>query len=276
MKKVLFGLGAVMVVIIAIVVAVFFFAGDVIKTAVEKIGSEATQAKVTLHTVDLDMIQGSGAMKGLVVGNPKGFKTPSAFELGSISLQIDKSTLSSNPVVIDSIAINGPIVTYEKANGTSNVDAIKANVDAFAKKFSGGGTATTSDSKQGGGKKLLIKKLTITGGQVKLNAGVLGDKTLNASLPDLTLTDIGKDSGGASPAEVAKSVIDKLTAGIMSINPDKLIGNAAQAIQGAAKAATDAAKGVSEGAGKAVEGVTSGAGSAVEGVGDKVKSLFGK
>lgn len=275
MKKVLFGLIAVIVIVVGIGIYIFANLGDFIKTAVEKYGSEATQAKVTLNSVDIDITQGSGAMKGLIVGNPSGFKTKSAFELGAIAMQIDKASLDKDPIIIKSIAITGPIVTYEKGSGLSNVDAIKANVDAYAKKF-GGGAAKKEEKKEEGGKKLIIEKLTITGGQVKLNAGILGDKTLDAALPDLTLTDIGKDKGGATPADVAKSIIDKLTSGVQSINPEKLIGNAAEMLGNAAKGATDAAKGAVEGAGKTMEGVSGGASKTIEGLGDKLKNPFGK
>jgi uncharacterized protein involved in outer membrane biogenesis len=264
MNKIVYILGAIIAIIVAVGIYLFVFAGDLIKSAVETIGSDATQAKVTLNSVDLDMFQGSGGMKGLTVGNPKGFKTPSAFELGAISMQIDKESIGKNPIVIKSIAITGPVVTYEKAGGTSNVDAIKANVDAYAKKFASGGEAK-KEASGGEEQKLVIEKLTITGGKVNLNAGILGDKSLEAALPDITLTDIGKDSGGSSPAAVTKAVIDKLTAGIMSINPEKLIGNAAQMMEGAVKGAGDAVKGASEGAGKAMEGA-----------GEKLKGLFGK
>lgn len=277
MNKIVYILGAVIAIIVAVGIYLFVFAGDLIKTAVETIGSEATQAKVTLNSVDLDMFQGTGGMSGLTVGNPKGFNTPSAFELGSISMQLDKDSIGKNPIVIKSIAINGPIVTYEKSGGSSNVDAIKANVDAYAKQFGGsGGEAKQEAASSGQEQKLVIERLTITGGKVKLNAGILGDKTLDASLPDITLTDIGKSSGGSSPAEVTKAVIDKLTAGIMSINPEKLIGNAAAALEGAVKGATDAMKGATEGAGDAVKGVSEGAGKAMEGAGDAIKGLFKK
>ena len=276
MKKIVIALGAVIIVIVGVGIYLFMFAGDIIKTAVESIGSDATQAEVTLNKVDLDLFQGTGAMKGLIVGNPKGFKTPSAFELGEISLQIDKETVGQNPVVIKSIAITGPVVTYEKGDGMSNVDAIKANVDAYAKKFASSGGEAKKEETGGEEQKLVIERLTITGGKVKLNAGVLGDKTLDATLPDITLTDIGKDSGGSSPAAVAKAVIDKLTAGVMSINPEKLIGNAAKMMEGAVKGATDAVKGATEGAGDAAKGVSEGAGKALEGAGDKIKGLFGK
>jgi len=87
-------------------------------------------------------------------------------------------------------------------------------------------------------------------------------------LPTITLTDIGKDSGGATPAEVIQKVIDSMTTGITS-SIDTLD------LDGLAKGATDQAK-------KALEGVTSGAGAvgdAASGTVDdatkKIKGLFG-
>ncbi|HBC09031.1 MAG TPA: hypothetical protein DC046_15835, partial [Rhodospirillaceae bacterium] len=168
MNKIVYILGAIIAIIVAAGIYLFVFAGDLVKSAVETIGSDATQAKVSLNSVDLDMFQGTGAMQGLTVGNPAGFKTPSAFELGAISLQIDKESIGKNPIVIKSIAITGPIVTYEKAGGTSNVDAIKANVDAYAKKFAGSGGEAKKESSSGEEQKLVIEKLTITGGKVNL------------------------------------------------------------------------------------------------------------
>jgi hypothetical protein len=38
----------------------------------------------------------------------------------------------------------------------------------------------------------------------------LGDKSISASLPDIHLKDIGKENGGASPAEVFKEVFAEL------------------------------------------------------------------
>ncbi|MEK9670979.1 MAG: hypothetical protein VW268_00560 [Rhodospirillaceae bacterium] len=276
MKKVLIGLTAVVLIVVGVGVYIFANLDDIIKQAVEKVGSDATQTKVTLNSVDIDITQGTGGINGLKVGNPSGFKTPSAFELGAIKLHIDTATVDKNPIVIKSITINGPVVTYEKTGDKANVDVIKANVDQYAKKFGGSGGGGAAKKDDGPGKKLVIEKLTITGGKVNLNADMLGGKTLDASLPTITLTDIGKDSGGDTPADVAKQVIDKLTAGVMSINPEKLIGNAAKMIEGATKAATDAVKGATEGAGKAMKGVTGGAGDALKGAGDAGKGLFGK
>ena len=104
--------------------------GGIIKSVVETYGSESTKAEVTLNSVDLDAASGKAALNKLTVGNPSGFKTLSAFELGSIAVQIDTSPLNSDTIVTNSLLIDGPKITYELANGGSSVDAIKANVDA--------------------------------------------------------------------------------------------------------------------------------------------------
>jgi hypothetical protein len=56
---------------------------------------------------------GQGTLRGLSVGNPKGFKTPTAFELDEISLTLDIGSITSDPIVIKEIVVSAPRVTYE-------------------------------------------------------------------------------------------------------------------------------------------------------------------
>lgn len=277
MKKVLAGFAVILLVVIGGVVFLYSNLGDIIKAAVEEYGSEATKATVSLNGVDLDVTSGKAGLNGFVVGNPSGFGTPSAFELGAIAVQIDPSSINSDTIVINSVTITNPKVTYELGNGGSNIDAIQQNVDAYAKQYSSG--EASSSSSGGDEKKIVIEKLTITGGNVNVSAGFLAGKSLGTSLPDITLTDIGKDSGGASPAEVIQQVIDSMTSGIGSaIGSLDLDGmakaaeeQAKKALEGVTSGASDAVKSATEGAGAAGDA----AGDAVKGAADKVKGLFG-
>ena len=69
MKKILIGL-VVLVVIVA--AGVFVFLGnlnDIVRAAVEKVGSDMTQTNVTLNEVDIEITSGKGAgsdIKGLL------------------------------------------------------------------------------------------------------------------------------------------------------------------------------------------------------------------
>ncbi len=282
-KGILIGGGAIGAVIVAAVVVFVFVLSNLdslVKQAVERVGSDATQARVTLNKVEISLKSGSGALAGLKVGNPKGFQTPSAFELGRISVKLDTGKISGDMVVIKEIVIDKPQVTYELAGSASNVDAIKRNVDAYAKQFSSGGADKGGAKKGDEGPKLIIDDLYIRGGQVGVSAGFLKGKTLSTPLPDVHLKDIGKKDKGASPAEVAQKVIDSMTKGagsaVGALGLDKMMESATKAAgeatkmlqEGASSAAGTAKEGV-EGVGNALE---KGAGEATEGL----KKLFGK
>ena len=91
----------------------------IIKEAVETYGAEIIRAGVRLDRVEIDAASGAGALGGLKVGNPEGFETPSAFELGEISLTLDVGTLTGDAIVIRGIAITAPHVTYEIGPGAT-------------------------------------------------------------------------------------------------------------------------------------------------------------
>ena len=265
MKKILIGVGVLGVIIIGAVAVLFSNLNGIIKDTVETIGKDATQATVSLDDVDISISSGSGSLSGLSIGNPSGFKTPSAFELGGISVKIDTDSLGGDVITIKEIVIANPMVTYELAGTDSNIDAIKKNVDAYASKFTSSGASSSDDS--GGGTKLVIENLYIRGGKVGVSAGFLDGKTLETDLPDIHLKDIGKESNGASPAEVAKQVIDSMTKGVGSavgsLGLDKMMKSATEE-------ATKAVKSLTEGAG----GLTKGATDGLESVGGKLKGLL--
>lgn len=257
------GGGVVGALVIVIVGAVVFLASNLdslVKEAVEKFGTEATLAEVKLNKVEISLTSGAGSLNGLKVGNPKGFKTPNAFEMRSISIKLDVGTVTQDPIVIKEIVITGPQVTYELAGTNSNIDAIQKNVDAYSKQFQTGGGAKKSE---GEGPKLIIENIYIRGGKIGVSAGFLKGKTMNASLPDIHLKDIGKKEKGANPSQVIKEIIGSMTKGA---------GSAVSSL-----GLEDLAKGVTEGVSGAAKSVTEGAGSVggsvKEGVGEAGKSL---
>lgn len=279
MKKVLMGFGVVLLLIVGGVIFLYSNLGDVIKEAIQRFGSEATQAVVIVDNVDLDVTNGKTALRGFVVGNPAGFNSDSSFELGNIAVQVDTSSLDADTIIINTVQIDGPTVTYELGDNGANVDAIKRNVDTYAKQFSSGDGAASSSQESGPQKKIIIERLTITDGRVNVSAPFLGGKSVGTSLPTITLTDIGKDSGGANPADVIKRVIDEMTKGvggaIAGLNLDDMAkqarAKAKEAIDQATSGATDAVKSATEGAGTAGEAASGAADDASK----AIKGLLG-
>ena len=245
MKRWLYIGGAVLVVIVVGLYILFSSLNSIVKAAVEKVGSSATQAQVKLKDVNIELTAGNGALRGLTVGNPKGFTTERALSLGEISLQVDVSTVTKDTVVIKEIVISAPDVTYELAGGGSNMDALKRNVDAYA--GTGAGKAGKSTGGSEGGRKLIIENLYIRNGKVNVSAPGLEGKTLSAPLPEFHLTNIGKQSGGATAGEVAQQVLAAISqaatkAAVSLPDVGKLVGSAREGAEGAAKGAGEGLK----------------------------------
>lgn len=281
MKKILLVGGGVAAVAVIGAIAVFMFVlsslDGLIQQAVETYGSEITKTQVTLAEVELDITSGKGALRGLRIGNPAGFNTPSAFELGAISIAIDTGTITSDTVVITEIVIDAPDVTYELGGDGSNIDAIQRNVEAYMAEFESGDSATADSG--GEGPKLIIEDLYITNGTINVSATFLDGQTLTTPLPDIHLEDIGKEDGGASPGEIAEQIIAAITDGasgaVSGLGLEEMMGSAGELLEGVTEGAGEMLENATEGGGEALESITEGAGEALEGAGEALDNLFG-
>lgn len=281
LKKLAIGLG-----VIAVVIAIGMYylaqnAGKIVETVIEKQGSRVTQVAVALDAVDISLTDLKAGLRGLTVANPSGFETARAVSLGEISVKLAKDW-SPNLIVVEEVMVRAPEITYEIGSSGSNIAAIQKNVEDFMKVVGGGQGSSSSGSTApaGGddaGPKVVINDLYIKDGKVNVSSTLLQGKTLTAPLPEIHLSDIGKDSGGASPAEVIDQLIAAITqsAGgaassvdLSQLGLSDISGKAAEV----GKAAQDAAKKAMEdaqGAGDAAKG-------AVEGATGALKGLFGK
>ena len=241
MKKVLI---AVVVLGLLVVVGVAFLLGNlgsIIKRAVEKFGSDATQTNVQLASADVSLSTGEGKLEGLKIPNPEGFADENAFELGLVSLKLDTGSISTDTIVVNEVVIQGPKIRFELTGSLgSNLSKIQQNVAAYSGGGSGSG-GTEKPASEGGEKKFVIENLWVRGGQVTLGTTVAGVGSASTTLPEIHLTDIGKKSGGATAAEVTKQVLDALTKGSidaatkggLNAKAKELLGSAVEGVKGA-------------------------------------------
>jgi uncharacterized protein involved in outer membrane biogenesis len=273
-KWILIGLSAIVVILIVVVVVGFSKLGPIVKLAVNTYGPKITGTELKVGDVGISLFYGNAKLKNFFLGNPKGFKAPSAMKIGSINVEVDKGSLAKNTIIIPKIEVIGPEITFEKRGNTDNFEALLANVQ---KELPRGESAKKKPEKEGPGKQLIINDLTIKQGKVHLAVempgGILSDRQISADLPDIHLKDIGKDKGGSSPAEVAKEIFEtlygKITApnvmGALNDQVKKLGGTVTEAVGGVAQEGLKGATDVVKGAGKESGSVT-----------DKVKGLFKK
>lgn len=166
-----------------------------VKVAIEKFGSEMIQAQVAVSKVDLSATDGRGALSGLSVGNPAGFESSHAFRAGKIELTLEPGSLTEDVIRIHRIYIGAPDISYEKNDNGTNFDAIQRNVESYLGKNKSG---------KDGSKKMIIDSLVIRNAKVNYNG------MLDLKLPDIELRNVGKKSGGATSAQVAKAIIGEL------------------------------------------------------------------
>ena len=254
MKKVLLITGAV---ILILIVVLMLSLGQIIRVGITTAGPKLAGVPITLEKVVVNPLTGMVRIKGLVIGNPEGFSTPSAVELNDFQLKIKMSSLFSKAIVIEKILIDAPQITYEKSLKSSNLSRLQENLaPAGAKKPV---PEAKTESKKGAAKKVIIDDFQLNGAKVNVTITALGGKKMTLPLPDIHMKDIGKKSNGASPAEVVSEVFNSITKAVGEAvsSGGEMAGKALKDVGGAA---TDAAKGATDAAKGAVDSVKKGLG----------------
>jgi len=213
MKKIIgWTLAVLVVLIIAAALTVHLFLDDAIKRGVETYGPELTKVSVKLDSVSLLMLSGSGKIKGLVIGNPDGYKFPSAIEVGTGGLAIKPASVFSDKIVVQSILLEGPMLTYETDLKSSNLGKIRSNLEGTkgtepAKPAETKPTETKpAESKPS--KKFEVDDFLLKGAKLHVSVNVLGNsQSTTVTLPDIHLKDLGKGSDGLTAAEITQQVL---------------------------------------------------------------------
>ena len=101
MKKKIF-ISLVAIILLA-VGAVWLSLESIVKTVVNKYGSEITGTEVKLGGFQFSPLNGTASVSGLTVANPKNYKSPYLFDLGSINVKVDVKSLATDTIVIEEI-----------------------------------------------------------------------------------------------------------------------------------------------------------------------------
>jgi len=233
-KRIVYGvIGAVLLVLIIVVAAGFFFTGAIVKAGVERVGPIITKTDVKLDAAVISIFNGSGELKGFTLGNPAGFKSPEAIKVGSVGVKLDAPTVFNKKVVIHSIRVDAPEITYEAALSGSNIGKILDNIKASASQAPAG-----TNSSSGTQKVLQVDEFVITGGKIHATASVIGGITATLPLPEIRLADLGKGPDGITPAELSAKVFSELV--------DQVAKTVAKDAANIGKGFTDKAKGIGD------------------------------
>jgi hypothetical protein len=210
MKKLLWRVAAglfLLLVVLFIVAGLFLDAA--VKRGVEVVGPKLTRTTVTLDSLSLSLLSGSGTIKGFVVGNPQGFHSPDAIRIGKAHIALKPASLLSHKVIIKSLVLESPEVTLEQTLEGNNLKTLRSNIDDATRRNEPGkpsGGETRSEAKAAG-RALEVDELVITGGKVNMD---LFGRTLSAPLHEIHLTSLGASPEGITVSDLSKTIFNEI------------------------------------------------------------------
>lgn len=218
-KKTILIFGGIVILLFVLLIGVVLSSWEsIVKKAVTGELSKITSTNVSIGKLAFSPFSGSLAIHDFVIGNPKEYKTKSAFEFSTLAVNVDIKSFFSDKVIIKQISVKDVAVTYETALTTSNLSQIKENIDNYTKKLSkekqpAGETKEKSGEK---GKKFIIDQLDVTNAKL-LVAATISSQAITLKLADVHMSDIGRQSNGITSAELAVIIYDTLYSNIMNL-----------------------------------------------------------
>lgn len=192
----------ILLVIIGGIYFVFANLEGIVKTAVNKYGSEVTGTEVKLDGFGLSLLKGEVQLKGLTVANPKGYTKPYLFSLDRVFVKLDIKSLTTDTIVVNEITIEAPEMTYEMLSITrNNITDILKNVEANTKSSEPEAVKPVEEKKvekadkkaDKPAKKIVIDKVSINGVKLDAHVQIMGKSASKALvLPNVLIKDIGK------------------------------------------------------------------------------------
>lgn len=254
-------------ILLVLLILVVIFIDHVIVNGFNSAAPAALGVDASLGSARVRLMQGYTSLRDLHIGNPEGFHTDGLFDLGELTIRLDKGSLLTDTIIIHEIIIKDMVLTLEQGLTSNNLSTFIASLSGDDDKKDDK-DKKKDDSKPS--KKVIIEKLSITGTRMNVTITAAMGHAIPIPLPPINLTDIGKDKGGASPFEAMMSILKSLETVVLSTvaNSVQLLGDGAKLIGKGALAVGGA---VVDGAGAVVGGTVEGAkavgGAVAEGAG---------
>ena len=196
MKKLLLGI-AIVIVIAAVGAGLLRYRSpdQVVRRAIERYGNQLTGATVQMNRAQISPKDGSGIITGFSVGNPGGFKTPAAITAASIKLTLEIASLDRDPVIVRTLVVASPLITYESTRSGSNFAALLENIGRSA------------DAPGGAKGKIIVDRIVIRNARLSYTSPTDAGNTITVELPDMFLNSIGRVKGGATSTEFATAIV---------------------------------------------------------------------
>jgi uncharacterized protein involved in outer membrane biogenesis len=198
--------------------------------------------------VHISIFSGSGNLKGLLIDNPEGYKSPHAITVGNASLELKPGSLLGKKLIVHSINVQAPEIYVEGGLTGINLKKIQSNLE----QTTAGSEPGKKEEEEKEGRRMQVDDFVISG--AKVHGEITGVGARSVTIPDIHLTGLGTNPEGITAAELSKKVLAEI---------------ADKAIAATAAGVSDLGKGALE---KSLGGDTNSAAEKVtKGIGDLLK-----
>ena len=194
MKKVLAGLVIVIVLIAGGAYYVLSNLDEIVRSAIETYATEAIGTEVSVGSVAINLREGSAQILDFRIANPEGFSERSMLSFSELAVDLDLGNISQELIGVSRISTQDPFVSYERANGTSNLDIISA-------RLSGGEPQEPASAGSESQMQLMIDSIMIGNIQASVSDTLL-PRAVDVRLGDIELADLA-----GTPAEISQQIL---------------------------------------------------------------------
>ena len=218
--------------LLAVLILAFIFRDPLIELGVRHVGSFLTGTKVTIGSFKTTL-KGSVEVRDFKVGNPEGYHTPHAIEVGSVSIKIDVGTLLKEEPIVEHVMVKGVRIDVEAKGMKSNLTEIQANLERIVGQEKA--EAQKKESSKSAGPQPLIQKIALEDMRLSMSSSTL-KSSVPIPLAPIYLRNVG--GKGSSLDETLLALFNVLV---------KSAGTAGGAVMGSVDAVGNAGKKVTDG-----------------------------
>ena len=195
LKWSLWTIGGLLIFVVLALLTLPLWVNSVVTSVANSLVPDYTGTAFKLTRVELSPYTGKLLVSGVQLANPEGYSEKDAFTLGSLSAEVEVSSLLSSTIHVRDVTVDAPFASYVfDAAGSNNIDRIIATVN---EKLGPKKEKKDEPSEI----KVVVDKVTVKNVRAVLGTGMF-------ELASLTLTDFGKDT----PAKLEIS-------GVKLVNP---------------------------------------------------------
>ena len=181
LKWSLWAIGGLLVFVILALLTLPIWVNSVVTSVANSLVPDYTGTAFKLTRVELSPYTGKLLVSGVQLANPEGYSEKDAFTLGSLSAEVEVSSLLSSTIHVRDVTVDALFASYVfDAAGSNNIDRIIATVNEKL-------GPKKEKKEEPSETKVVVDKVTVKNVRAALGTGMF-------ELASLTLTDFGKDT----------------------------------------------------------------------------------